>query len=136
MSHPLEECSFLLLLGSMVLQPGTVEGESGGRGEGQGKKKGKERERKKGGGEERIFCAKQPEWVRVPTSFWTQANDTYSKHHLSIFVFLNWKANSNISSVGCGRREKVGKEAATEISFPGISQTWSASSIRESSMPL
>ena len=99
-------------------------------------RKGKERERKKGGGEERIFCAKQPEWVRVPTSFWTQANDTYSKHHLSAFVFLNWKANSNISSVGCGGREKVGKEAATETSCPGISQTWSASSIRESSMPL
>ena len=98
-------------------------------------RKGKERERKKGGGEERNFCAKQPEWVRVPTSFWTQANDTYSKHHLSIFVFLNWKANSNISSVGCRGREKVGKEA-TEISCPGISQTWSASSIRESSMPL
>ena len=46
MSHPLEECSFLLLLSSMVLQPGTVEGESEGRGEGQGGKK------RKGEGEE------------------------------------------------------------------------------------
>ena len=157
MSHPLEKCSFLLLLSSMVLQPGTVEGwrekvgeggrqrrkkwrerdregrrwgrgrdggESGGggetekgeggrggeteKGEGEGRKTG--REEMKGEGEEEGREVKQPKWVRVPTSFWIQADDTYSKHHLSIFVFLNWKADSNISSVGCGGRELVKKQ--------------------------
>ena len=118
------------------------EGRSGGggrrwgkgerQGEGEGRRTG--REETKGEGEEEGKEVKQPKWLRVPTSFWMQADDTYSKHHLSIFVFLNWKADSNISSVGCGG-ERVGKEA-TETSCPDISQTWSASSIRESSMPL
>ena len=110
----------------MVLQPGTVEGwrekvgegerqrrEKVGKGrdreeEGEGRRTG--REETKGEGEEEGREVKQPKWVRVPTSFWTQADDTYSKHHLSIFVFLNWKADSNISSVGCGGRELVKKQ--------------------------
>ena len=47
-------------------------------------------------GGERFFCCIA---VRVgkDTSFCT-----HLKHHLSIFVFLNWKADSNISSVGFG----------------------------------
>ena len=51
MSHPLEECSSLLLLSSMVLQPGTVEG---WREKVEGEEK--DRERRKGRGEN--FCCK------------------------------------------------------------------------------
>ena len=100
--------------------------------EGGGEEDKKKMEEKRGG--EGILCCIAARVGKVQNS---KQNDTNSKHHLSILVFLNWKANSNISSVGCGEGErvKVGKEA-TEISHPSISQTWSASSIRRSSMPL
>ena len=50
MSHPLEECSFLLLLSFMVLQPGTVEGwrEKWGRGRDREGRSGGRRETEKG----------------------------------------------------------------------------------------